>query len=143
MRMLQPYDQATWTLEQIVAYAKTAAYAGIENVAKNGESWLFNNLYQVARNGVALPDVVPGTPYAYVVPAGQRDPFAVLEMMRLFEFGRVEIEQARRRSRRAARGTRRDRTCCGHASRWAGGSTSSSRSTSIRRRRRASAPSAR
>ncbi|GAA2614733.1 M14 family zinc carboxypeptidase [Actinomadura fulvescens] len=94
MRMVQPYDRSTWTLEQIVAYAKTAAYAGIENVAKNGESWLFNNLYQVARNGVALPDVVPGTPYAYVVPAGQRDPFAVLEMMRLFEFGRVEIEQA-------------------------------------------------
>ncbi|KAB2348280.1 M14 family zinc carboxypeptidase [Actinomadura rudentiformis] len=94
VRMMQPYDQSTWTLEQIVAYAKTAAYAGIENVAKNGESWLFNNLYQVARNGVALPDVVPGAPYAYVVPAGQRDPFAVLEMMRLFEFGRVEIEQA-------------------------------------------------
>ncbi|MEU5876345.1 M14 family zinc carboxypeptidase [Spirillospora sp. NPDC047279] len=94
-RLLQPYDQNTWTLEQIVAYAKTAAYAGIENVAKNGETWLFNNLYQVARNGVNLTDVLPGTPYAYVVPAGQRDPFAVLEMLRLFEFGRVEIEQAR------------------------------------------------
>lgn len=95
MRMLQPYDKNTWTLEQIVAYAKTAAYAGIENVADNPESWLFNNLYRTARNGVALPDVVPGTPYAYVVPSGQRDPFAVLEMMRIFEFGRVEIEQAR------------------------------------------------
>ncbi|MFI0486651.1 M14 family zinc carboxypeptidase [Actinomadura sp. 9N215] len=95
MRMLQPYDRNTWTLEQIVAYGKTAAYAGIENVAKNPESWLFNNLYQTARNGVGLPDVEPGTPYAYVVPAGQRDPFAVLEMMRIFEFGRVEIEQAK------------------------------------------------
>ncbi|RFS86924.1 hypothetical protein D0T12_01240 [Actinomadura spongiicola] len=94
MRMLQPYDKDTWTLEQIVAYGKTAAYAGIENVAKNPESWLFNNLYQTARNGVALPDVEPGTPQAYVVPAGQRDPFAVLEMMRIFEFGRVEIDQA-------------------------------------------------
>ncbi|GAA4239028.1 M14 family metallopeptidase [Actinomadura meridiana] len=94
MRMLQPYDKNTWTLEQIVAYAETAAYAGIENVAKNPESWLFNNLYQTSRNGVALPDVEPGTPYAYVIPAGQRDPFAVLEMMRIFEFGRVEIEQA-------------------------------------------------
>ncbi|MFC4048425.1 M14 family zinc carboxypeptidase [Actinomadura syzygii] len=94
MRMLQPYDKNTWTLEQIVAYAETAAYAGIENVAKNPESWLFNNLYQTGRNAVALPDVEPGTPNAYVIPAGQRDPFAVLEMLRIFEFGRVEIDQA-------------------------------------------------
>ncbi|MFC5751180.1 M14 family zinc carboxypeptidase [Actinomadura rugatobispora] len=95
IRMLQPYDQNTWTLEQIVAYAKTAAYAGIENVAKNPESWLYNNLYQVTRNNAALPDVEPGTPEAYVVPAGQRDPFAVYELMKLLEFGRVEIDQAR------------------------------------------------
>ncbi|GAA4087592.1 M14 family zinc carboxypeptidase [Actinomadura miaoliensis] len=94
IRMPQPYDKATWTLEQIVAYAKTAAYAGIKYVADNPESWLFNNLYQVARNGTNLTDVVPGTPYAYVVPAGQRDPYAVLEMLRLFEFGKVEIDQA-------------------------------------------------
>ncbi|TDD87133.1 M14 family zinc carboxypeptidase [Actinomadura rubrisoli] len=90
IRMLQPYDSDTWTLEQIVAYAETAAYAGIDNVAKNGTSWLYNNLYQVSRNATAQTDL----PYAYVVPSGQRDPFAVLEMMRTFEFGRAEIEQA-------------------------------------------------
>jgi hypothetical protein len=95
IRMLQPYDQNSWTLEQIVAYAKTGAYAGIENIAKNPESWLYNNLYQVARNGSRLPDVEPGTPEAYVIPAGQRDPYAVHEMLKLLEFGRVEIDQAR------------------------------------------------
>jgi hypothetical protein len=95
MRMLQPYDKSTWTLEQIVAYAKTAAYAGIENIANKPDFWLFNNLYQVARNGVRLPEISPDVPHAYVVPAGQRDPYAVLEMMRIFEFGRVEIDQAK------------------------------------------------
>ncbi|MEW2354113.1 M14 family zinc carboxypeptidase [Spirillospora sp. NPDC029432] len=95
IRMLQPYDKNTWTLEQIVAYAKTAAYAGIENIAKNPESWLYNNLYQVTRNGSRLPDVEPGTPEAYVIPAGQRDPYAVYELLKIFEFGRVEIDQAR------------------------------------------------
>ncbi|MFC6883352.1 MULTISPECIES: M14 family zinc carboxypeptidase [Actinomadura] len=91
MRTLQPYDSDTWTLEQIVAYAETAAYAGIDNVAKNGASWLYNNLYQVSHKAQTQTDL----PYAYVVPANQRDPYAVLEMMRVFEFGRAEIEQAR------------------------------------------------
>jgi hypothetical protein len=94
MRMLEPYDKATWTLEQIVAYAKTAAYAGIENVANKPDFWLYNNLYQVNRNGMNSPETLPDMPHAYVVPAGQRDPYAVLEMMKIFEFGRVEIDRA-------------------------------------------------
>ncbi|WP_395109707.1 M14 family zinc carboxypeptidase [Actinomadura sp. SCN-SB] len=96
MRNFLPYDSDTWTLEQIVDYAKTAAYAGMKYIADNHESWLYNNLYRTTKNGTALPDIQPGTPEAYVIPAGQRDPFAVYEMLKVLEFGLVDIQQAKK-----------------------------------------------
>ncbi|MFC6885210.1 M14 family zinc carboxypeptidase [Actinomadura yumaensis] len=84
-----PYDSATWTLEQIVAYAKTATYANIDNVGKKGEDLLYN-MYQVSRDNLNWS----AEPYAYVVPAGQRDPYAAYELLNILKTGQIEIERA-------------------------------------------------
>ncbi|MCC9175474.1 M14 family metallopeptidase [Arthrobacter sp. zg-Y179] len=90
MRSPLPYDSDTWTLKQIVQYATSAAFSGLNTVAGDPQSWLLNNLYRVNANS----ETWDGGPYAYVVPADQRDPYAVYDMMRIFDFGEVEIEQA-------------------------------------------------
>jgi hypothetical protein len=91
MRSPLPYDSNTWTLKQIVQYATAAAFSGMNTVASDPQSWLLNNLYRMNRNSVDWE----GGPHAYVVPSGQRDPYAVYDMMRIFDIGDVEIEQAK------------------------------------------------
>ncbi|MBC6465811.1 M14 family zinc carboxypeptidase [Actinomadura alba] len=86
---VEPYDSATWTLEQIVSYAKTATFANIENVGKKGEDLLYN-MYQVSRDNLKWK----GDPYAYVVPADQRDPYAAYELLNILQTGQIEIERA-------------------------------------------------
>jgi hypothetical protein len=84
-----PYDKDTWTLGQQVDYGVTAAFAGMTEVAKYGRNWLMN-FYRVSRdmsNGF-------GGPYAYIVPADQRDHFATFEMLDILQFGDVEIHRA-------------------------------------------------
>ncbi|GAB3137515.1 M14 family metallopeptidase [Micromonospora sonneratiae] len=90
MRNVAPYDSDTWTLEQMVDYAKTSYYTGLKTVADNARTWLFNNLYQVARNSLSWT----GGPRAYVIPAAQRDPYATFELLDILEFGEVEIHRA-------------------------------------------------
>ncbi|MBB2985992.1 M14 family zinc carboxypeptidase [Terracoccus luteus] len=82
------YDSNTWTPAQTVEYAKTAAYSGLETVAGNPQEWLYRNAYQVNANSESYE----GGPYAYVVSANQRDPYALYDMMKIFETGKVRIE---------------------------------------------------
>lgn len=84
------YDSNTWTTQQTVDYAKTAAYSGLETVASNPQEWLYRNAYQVNANS----ETYAGGPYAYVVSANQRDPYALYDMMKIFEMGKVRIDQA-------------------------------------------------
>lgn len=90
MDVPDPYRGSTWTLEQAMEYAESALYATLDTVTLQAASWQYNNLYQVARNGVQWE----GGPYAYVLPAEQRDPYALYEMLKIFEFGKVEIDRA-------------------------------------------------
>jgi Zinc carboxypeptidase len=90
MRSVLPYDRKTWTLDQIVEYAKTAAYSGMETVANSAPEWLYNNLYRSNVNDMRWQ----GGPYAYVVSSDQRDPYAAYDLLRIFDFGRVEMERA-------------------------------------------------
>jgi hypothetical protein len=84
-----PYSKDTWTLGQQVDYGITAALAGMSHVAKYGTEWL-GNYYKVHK------DFVTGTagPYAFIVPASQRDPFGAFEMLDILKFGEVEIHKA-------------------------------------------------
>ena len=85
-----PYDRGVWRLRDIVDYGLTAVYAGLEEVAKNRTTWM-ENYYRVHRDWVTRDEA----PYAFVVPAGQRDPFATWELLELLHTGEVEIHRAR------------------------------------------------
>ena len=84
-----PYSKDTWTLGQQVDYGVTAALAGMSHVAKYGREWLYN-FYRVHRDWVNYDK----GPFAFVVPATQRDPFATYEMLDILKFGDVEIHRA-------------------------------------------------
>lgn len=90
MRSPLPYNEQSWSLQQQVDYGVSAAFSGMTTVALRPDSWLFDSLYQVNRNSQSFTDA----PFAYVVPAEQRDAFATKELMDLFTFGKVEITEA-------------------------------------------------
>jgi len=84
-----PYTKDTWTLGQQVDYGITVAIAGMSHVAKYGREWLYN-FYRVHRDWVAYDK----GPYAFVVSAQQRDPYATYELLDILKFGAVEIDRA-------------------------------------------------
>ncbi len=84
-----PYSKDTWTLGQQVDYGVTAALAGMSHVAKYGHEWLYN-FYRVHRDWVTYDK----GPFAFIVPATQRDQFATYEMLEILEFADVEIHRA-------------------------------------------------
>ena len=87
-----PYDRGVWRLGDIVDYGLTAVYAGLTEVARNRTTWM-ENYYRVHRDWTARDEA----PYAFVVPAGQRDPYATWELLELLHTGEVEIHRARAR----------------------------------------------
>lgn len=99
LRSPQPYDSKTWTLKQTVQYAETALYSGVDSVAGNPQEWLYNNMYLVNSHS----ETWKGGPNAYVIPANQRDPYAVYDMLKIFNFGKVEIDQATKPFRAAGK----------------------------------------
>jgi hypothetical protein len=84
-----PYSKDTWTLGQQVDYGVTAALAGMSHVAKYGREWLYN-FYRVHRDW----STYDRGPFAFVVPATQRDQFATYELLEILEFADVEIHRA-------------------------------------------------
>ncbi|MYS20260.1 Zinc carboxypeptidase [Streptomyces sp. DvalAA-14] len=88
INFIEPYDSNTWTLRNIVDWVSQAFYSGLETVAYDTYNWLYNS-YRVG-----VKAVTGTSPYAYVIPAGQRDPQAVLDALEIFHLGAVEIGQA-------------------------------------------------
>ena len=84
-----PYSKGEWKLSQIVDYGVTAALAGIRHVAKYRTTWL-ENFYKIHRDWVNWQ----GAPYAFVIPAGQRDPMATKELLEILQFGEIELHAA-------------------------------------------------
>ncbi|MCF3651746.1 M14 family zinc carboxypeptidase [Synoicihabitans lomoniglobus] len=84
-----PYSQDTWTLQQQVDYGVIAAMAGIKHVARYGKEFM-TNFYHVQKSWVTRT----AKPYAFVVSAEQRDPYATYEMLEIMETAEVEIERA-------------------------------------------------
>jgi hypothetical protein len=85
-----PYRKSAWRLRDIVDYGNTVAIAGMAHVAKYRVQWL-ENFYRIHADWVNRKD----PPYAFVVPAAQRDPFETFELLDILRFGEVEIHQAK------------------------------------------------
>ena len=84
-----PYRKSAWRLRDIVDYGNTVAFAGMSHVAKYRTTWL-ENFYKIHADWVNRTDA----PYAFVVPAAQRDPFETFELLEILRTAEVEIHQA-------------------------------------------------
>ena len=85
-----PYRRGDWRLRQIVDYGVTVALAGMTEMAKYRTTWL-ENFYRVHADWTGRT----AAPYAFVVPASQRDPFETKELLELLRFADVEVHRAR------------------------------------------------
>ena len=84
-----PYKRSDWRLRDIVDYGNTVALAGMAHVAKYRTTWL-ENFYKVHADWVNRTEA----PYAFVLPAAQRDPFETFELLDILRIAEVEIHQA-------------------------------------------------
>ena len=85
-----PYTRGEWRLRQIVDYALTSAFAGISHVAKYRTTWL-ENFYKVHADWVNRTN----GPFAFVIPASQRDPFETYELLDILRIAEVELHRAK------------------------------------------------
>jgi hypothetical protein len=83
-----PWPPGTWRLRDAVDYMETASLSVIEFASKYKDSLLYNR-YQAGRDQIALGKTK--APYAYFVPRNQRDPVAVVELLRRLAFGGVHV----------------------------------------------------
>lgn len=84
---LEPWAGGTWRLSDIIDYQMTAFESLLHNAAIRRED-MARNYYKVAQRAIARTK-----PYAFVVPAQQRDPGATRRLMETLNFGGVEIKK--------------------------------------------------
>ncbi len=85
---LEPWPGGTWHLRDIIDYQLIAFESCLYNAAIHREDML-RNFYKVGQRAVART-----TPYAFVIPAEQRDPGATRRMLETLAYGLVEIQKA-------------------------------------------------
>lgn len=88
MNFLEPYEKNIWTLRDIVDYTSQTFYSGVEALANDPYTYLYN-FYLVSHKAVTN-----SSSYAYVIAANQRDPQAVRDTLDILHTGAVEIRQA-------------------------------------------------
>ena len=87
-----PWEGGAWRLRDIVDYDLYAALALVDGAAKYREE-LLRNFYQMGRN--QIDKAKTQTPFAFVVPASQRDPLTAVKMINILRAGAVEVWRAR------------------------------------------------
>jgi Zinc carboxypeptidase len=85
---LEPWPGGTWHLRDIIDYQMVSFESVLYNATIRRED-MARNYYKVGQRAVART-----TPYAFVIPAQQRDPGATRHMLELLNFGMVEINKA-------------------------------------------------
>jgi len=89
VKMPLPWMGGEWTLRDIVEYDYSAALAALTNAAGLRENWL-RNFYRIHKKAVD-PD---RSPYAFVIPAAQRDLSTAIKMLEVLQLGGVELHMA-------------------------------------------------
>ena len=84
-----PWPGGTWRLRDIVDYQLSANRAVLDHAARNHEYWL-RTFYAVNRRAAERRQ-----PYAFVVPAAQKDPLATSRLLWVMREGSVEVHRAR------------------------------------------------
>ena len=85
-----PFDSGVWRLRDIIEYGEIAVFAALEQMARDTTGWLAN-FYRVHKDWVDRDEA----PYAFVISADQPDPFETFELLKILDFGEVEIHRAR------------------------------------------------
>jgi hypothetical protein len=84
-----PWPGGTWRIADVVETQFQASLAILEHMAANREHWLRTALAANRRASAR------SSPFAFVVPAGQRDPTAVARLVEVLRLGEVEVHRAR------------------------------------------------
>ena len=92
MDFVDPWPGGWWRLRDIVDYELVLTKSLVKTAALNKEDLLFN-FYQMYKNSIEKVD--RGQPYAFVIPARQRDYPTTLKMLEVLMTGGVEIQQAK------------------------------------------------
>lgn len=86
-----PWPGGWWRLRDIVDYDRVAAEAFVECCAANREQFL-ENYYRIGLKAVERGKTEK--PFAYVIPAGQRDPVTAARLVECLMRGGVEVHRA-------------------------------------------------
>jgi len=84
-----PWPGGAWSLRDIVDDQRAATRAILGHAARNREYWL-RTFYEVNRRATLRSD-----PFAFVVPAQQKDPLATAKLLEVLRLGGVEVHRAR------------------------------------------------
>jgi hypothetical protein len=84
-----PWPGGTWRLRDIVDYQHAATRALLDHAARNRDYWL-RTLLEVSRRASSRQE-----PYAFVLPAEQKDPLATARLLQVMRTGAVEVQRAR------------------------------------------------
>lgn len=84
-----PWPGGTWRLRDIVDYQLSATRALLDHAARNRDYWL-RTFVAVNRRAASRRE-----PYAFVIPAGQKDPLATARLLQVMRTGAVEVHRAR------------------------------------------------
>jgi hypothetical protein len=92
MDFVDPWPGGWWRLRDLVDYELVLSKSMIKTAGLHKEDFLFN-FFQMYKNSVEKVD--KGQPYAFVIPAVQRDYPTMLKMLEVLKMGGVEIHQAK------------------------------------------------
>ena len=90
-RPLPPYKEVTWSMRNNTNYMQTAVLSALQ-YASSFPDVLVENFYRKSRNSVEAGQ--KEAPYAYVVPAGQKDLTRVDLLLSLLQLQGIEVSKA-------------------------------------------------
>ena len=86
-----PWQGGTWRLRDIMDYELIAAEALVRMLGQQRDQYV-RNFVQLGRRQIAQGEA--GGPYAFVIPATQRDPGATLRLVEVLRIGGVDVDRA-------------------------------------------------